>query len=180
MKGVVFTEFFEMVEEIFGYEMVDHIIEETNLESNGIYTAVGTYDHSEIVSLVVALHKKSEIPVSQLLEKFGHHLYGTFSKNYPNLIEGADTAFDMLSSIEDHIHVEVKKLYPDAQLPHFQIERKDDQHLVMIYRSDRKMADLAYGLINACLDSYATEAEVTKTLLDEEGSLVRFEIVKTN
>lgn len=44
MKGVVFTEFIEMVEGRFGLAMVDRIIEAAQLPSSGVYTAVGTYD----------------------------------------------------------------------------------------------------------------------------------------
>ena len=35
MKGIVFTEFLEMVEEKYGYEVVDQIIEESKLPSGG-------------------------------------------------------------------------------------------------------------------------------------------------
>jgi hypothetical protein len=31
MKGIVFTEFFEMVEDKFGFEMSNQLVEETNL-----------------------------------------------------------------------------------------------------------------------------------------------------
>ena len=41
MKGMVFIEFLELVEEKFGLEMVDNIIEQSNLESEGVYTLVG-------------------------------------------------------------------------------------------------------------------------------------------
>ena len=40
MKGIVFTEFLDMVEKEFGYETVDHIIENSELSSNGIYTCL--------------------------------------------------------------------------------------------------------------------------------------------
>ena len=60
MKGIVFTEFLEMVEETFGLETVDTIIENSNLPSEGIYTSVGTYDFNEMVSLITALHKKQK------------------------------------------------------------------------------------------------------------------------
>ena len=53
MKGIVFSEFMDLVEEKFGWETIDELIESTNLPSGGSYTAVGTYPHSEIVSLVV-------------------------------------------------------------------------------------------------------------------------------
>ena len=36
MKGIVFTEFLEMVEEKFGLEVVDYIIESSELASEGI------------------------------------------------------------------------------------------------------------------------------------------------
>lgn len=36
MKGIVFTEFLDMVEEKFGYGVVDQIITESKLESNGM------------------------------------------------------------------------------------------------------------------------------------------------
>jgi hypothetical protein len=55
MKGVVFTEFLEMVEGRFGLAMADRIIEAAQLPSSGAYTAVGTYDYTEMVHLVNAL-----------------------------------------------------------------------------------------------------------------------------
>ena len=42
MKGIVFTEFLEMVEAQFGLDTVDAIIENSDLPSRGAYTAVGT------------------------------------------------------------------------------------------------------------------------------------------
>ena len=52
MKGVVFTEFLEMVEDRFSPEMADRIIEGAELASGGVYTTVGTYDHGEMIQLV--------------------------------------------------------------------------------------------------------------------------------
>ena len=39
MKGIIFTEFLDMVEKKFSIETVDHIIEVSNLSSGGSYTA---------------------------------------------------------------------------------------------------------------------------------------------
>jgi len=57
MKGMVFTEFLEMVEDQFGFTMADKIISEAELASGGVYTSVGTYHHQEMVALVVNLSK---------------------------------------------------------------------------------------------------------------------------
>ena len=51
MKGIVFTEFLDLVEAKFGYEVVDHIIQESKLPNEGAYTGVGTYPHGEMVAL---------------------------------------------------------------------------------------------------------------------------------
>lgn len=178
MKGIVFTEFFEMVEEKFGYEMVDSLITTTELPSGGIYTAVGTYNHGEMIDLVVNLSQRAEIPIPQLLRVFGGYLFQTFTKTYRHFIEKAPDAFSFLASIHDYIHVEVKKLYPDAELPHFDIVQPDDKTLIMNYYSNRKMADLAYGLIDGCMKHFGEDAQVNQTSLNEEGSSVRFVIIK--
>jgi len=46
MKGIIFTEFLEMVEDRFSPEIADRIIEAADLPSGGAYTAIGTYDAS--------------------------------------------------------------------------------------------------------------------------------------
>lgn len=174
MKGIVFTEFIEMAESMFGYEMIDSIIESSNLPSGGIYTAVGTYDHSEMVQLVVELNKRTEIPVRQLLKTYGKHLFIVFTKSYPHFFENIDNAFDFFEQIDRYVHVEVRKLYPDAELPKFDTNRPNKNTLVMLYQSDRKMSDLADGLIEATLEYYQESATVEKQNINQEGSLVKF------
>src|SRR6266540_2882152 len=120
MKGMIFTEFLEMVEDHFSPEVADRIIEACHLPSGGAYTAVGTYDHHEMVQLVTELSRESGIAVPALLHLFGKHLFGRFVANYPQFFEGIDSAFDFLEKIHSYIHVEVRKLYPDAELPSFE------------------------------------------------------------
>lgn len=62
MKGVIFTSFLDMVEEKFNYETVDTIINNSDLPSGGAYTAIGTYSHKEIVTLVVELSNRINFP----------------------------------------------------------------------------------------------------------------------
>ena len=64
MKGIVFTEFLEMVENTFGLETVDYIIYKSDLKSEGAYTSVGTYDFFEMLSLISNLSEKVNIPVN--------------------------------------------------------------------------------------------------------------------
>jgi hypothetical protein len=154
MKGIVFTEFFDMVEKRFGSNMVDDIIDDCSLETNGAYTSVGTYSHLELLSLVDALGQKTKTPVKNLVNVYGHHLFSRFYMMMPQFFEGKENAFDFLKSVHGYIHVEVKKLYPDAQLPEFKTKMIDDKTLVMTYISKCPFADFAAGLMAGCIDFY--------------------------
>lgn len=178
MKGVVFTGFLDLVEENFGYDMVDKIITDSDLPSGGVYTSIGTYPHREIVQLVVQLSKHTEIPISKLLKLYGLHFFSVLAAQYGHFLTKVTSAFQLLESIHNYIHVEVKKLYPDAELPHFETNRIDENTLEMIYSSERKMSDFAEGLIESCLKHYGETAVIEKNNLVEDGSKVRFLITK--
>ncbi len=131
MKGMVFTEFLEMVEAKFSADMVDDIIDDANPASGGAYTSVGTYSHEELVDMVVALSNRTQIPVPVLVRTFGEHVFGVFARSFQQFFEGVPDALTFLSGIEDIIHAQVIKLYPDAQLPKFDCLREGNQ-LTMI------------------------------------------------
>ena len=116
MKGVVFTEFLEMVEERFSPETADRIIEASNLSTDGAYTAVGTYDYEELAQLVNHLSAETGIAAAELLRSFGHRLFQHFHRGYNTFFDGIDSSFDFLKKVESYIHVEVRKLYHDAEI----------------------------------------------------------------
>jgi hypothetical protein len=175
MKGIVFTEFLEMVEARFSPELADRIIEAARLPSGGAYTAVGTYDHAEMWSLVVELSKALETPVPQLLRDFGEHLSGRFAAGYPAFFRAYVSVFDLLESLDSVIHREVRKLYADAELPHFEVVERSSQHMVLLYESPRHFADLAEGLIAGCAARYRQNIDIAReTLPADAGSRVRF------
>ncbi len=177
MKGVVFTEFIEMVESAFSPEVADRIIEETSLASGGAYTAVGTYDHDEIIQLVQALSQESGVSVPDLVRTFGQHLFGRLVTAYPQFLEGVESNLDFLERVEDVIHVEVRKLYPDAELPTFAFSRVNRDCLELDYRSPRPFADLAEGLILGCAEHFAEEIELQREpLTNGPETHVRFTI----
>jgi len=167
MKGVVFTEFMGMVEQRFSPEMLDDIIDDAHLPSGGAYTAVGTYPHGEMVALVSALSSRSGATVPDLLRAFGEYLFGRFVKSYPVFFKGQTDAFVFLAGIEDVIHAEVRKLYPDAELPRFEVEHHDDRRLVIIYSSGRHFEDLAEGLIAGCIAHFGCSVMLHRETVGE-------------
>ena len=178
MKGIVFTEFLDMVENQFGLETVDEIIEASDLPSEGIYTSVGTYEFNEMVALLQSLNKKVNIHVDDLLHSFGHYLFLSLGKAHPEVIQSYTSPIGLLYSIEDHIHVHVKKLYPDAELPTFKILEKTETSISMVYSSSRGLYRLAHGLIEKCFEHFDATSKITFELLKEDGSEVKFDIVQ--
>jgi len=167
MKGVVFTEFMDMVEQRFSSDMLDDIIGDAQLPSGGAYTSVGTYPHGEMVALVSALSARSGAAVPDLLRAFGEYLFGRFVKGYPAFFSGQNDAFTFLAGIEDVIHAEVRKLYPDAELPRFEVEHHDDRRLVIVYSSGRHFEDLAEGLIAGCVAHFGRPTTVRRETVGE-------------
>jgi len=178
MKGVVFTEFMEMVEHRFSLAILDDIIVRSALPRGGVYTATGTYPAGEMVRLVTELSVVSGLPIPTLLQAFGRHLASTFSTRYSAFFEQSGSTCVLLQRVEGLIHVEVRKLYPDAELPSFETTARPD-HLEMIYRSPRCMADLAEGLMHGTAEHFKEQISVEREDLSEgRGEVVRFRIRK--
>ncbi|MGB1250763.1 MAG: heme NO-binding domain-containing protein [Candidatus Promineifilaceae bacterium] len=177
MKGIVFTEFLEMVETVFGDDMADDILDDADLESGGAFTAVGTYDYQEMVALVTELSKRTEIAIPDLLKTYGKHLFGRFYTLFPTFFEGIDNSIDFAQTIENHIHIEVRKLYSDAELPSFDTER-DDNSMSMVYRSARPFADFAEGLLTGCIEHYNQDATLTRHDIADDNTHTQFVLTR--
>lgn len=179
MKGIVFTEFMDMVASKFSENMVDDIIDDAQPASGGAYTAVGTYPHQEMVQLVMALSARTGLPVAQLLREFGLYLFASFAKSYGMFFTGVKDAFHFLSGIEDVIHAEVLKLYPDAELPRFVVEKHTEQELIIRYSSVRHLEDLAEGLIQGCITYFGESILLQRESVgDGAGRSERFRLTR--
>lgn len=180
MKGIVFTDFLELVEEKFGLEMVDNIIYQSELESGGAYTSVGTYEFSEMLQLISNLSKNTSISVDDLLMVFAEHFFNTLIQTHPNLVEHYKDPMELLASIENHIHIQVQKLYPDAQLPTFELILREENKMIMIYKSDKALYVLGKGLMEQTFKLFGEHAIIEYKKLKEDGTEVEFTIVKTS
>lgn len=178
MKGVVFTEFTDFVERQMGIDMVDRMFDESQLSSGGAYTSVGTYDHREMVALVTTLSKLSGTPVPALLKAFGGHLLGRFLIGYPAFFNQAGSLYAFIESIDRHIHVEVRKLYPDAELPSFSARTVAPGVMELDYRSSRGFADLAEGLLVAAIAHYREPVTLQRQDNVPEPAATRFTLSK--
>ena len=162
MKGIIFREFIGMVESSFSLEIADAIITASNLKTNGAYTSVGTYPHEEMVELVTHLAARTNISVPDLLRAFGHHLFDRFALIHPEYITTQASAFELLRLLDGHIHVEVRKLYAEVELPSFDHRAGPDGSMILVYRSTRALADFAEGMLHGCIDHFKEPMQVDR------------------
>jgi len=177
MKGIVFTEFLDLVEKKFGLEVVNQIIDGCELETDGVYTSVGIYSHKDMYKMVGKLSELKGIPVPDLLQIYGKYFFDVLSRSYPQFM-AQPNVFVFLESIDNYIHPEVLKLYPEAELPSFKSEITNKNEMRLLYTSTRKMSDFAIGLIEGAADFFKESVEIKKEEEERGGEKVLLNIKK--
>ena len=179
MKGIVFTEFLELVGRKYGSATMDSIIESAELPSRGAYTADGSYDDGELMTLARKLSEAVHLPAPELLKAFGQHLFARFSVRYPPLFDGVTSCFDFLDRIEEHVYAEIRKIYPDAELPSIDVDWRTEDRIQLFYTSTRPLAPFAEGLMRGAIAYFGETIEVRELDAAEDGTFIRFELVRS-
>ena len=162
MKGIISTEFLEMAEAEFGIQTVDKITSLVELHDQGAYTAVGNYPHGDMIAMLGALSKEAGLEQTDLLTAYGRYLFKTFTREYSAFFKNISSSQEFLNGIETVIHSEVRKLYPDANLPSFDCSVGENRTLTLDYESHRPLADLAEGLIKECIEHFGDPIELIR------------------
>lgn len=168
MKGVVFNLLENMVEAQLGAEAWDALLDAA--DSDGIFVATETYPDEELLSLVAAASEATGIPAQDLVRSFGEFMLPEFAKRYPVFFEPHNNVRDFLLSVDQVIHVEVRKLYPEAGLPTFEYEEDNPDTLTMLYRSPRKLCALSEGLITGAAKYFKQPVTITHDICMHKGS----------
>ncbi|MCW8332912.1 heme NO-binding domain-containing protein [Vibrio sp. SCSIO 43135] len=176
MKGIIFTEFMELVEQEFGLEVLENMLDESG--SEGIFTAVGSYDHRELVKMIVSLSKLTDVPIEALQEVFGKSVFNNLLNTLPNSagLKKCANTFQFIRHVEEYIHLEVKKLYPDAKPPSFVFISETQTEMVFDYHSARCLSHVCLGLIQGCAQHFNEAVDVEMAPNDGDLSDVRFHL----
>jgi hypothetical protein len=179
VKGIIFNEFLEFAEQVESASFADSLIQNTSPASGGAYTAIGTYDYCELVDMVVEWSKQKARPVPELLHDFGEHVFGRFVAGYPEFFDGIDDAFAFLDTLENRIHAEVRKLYPEANPPRFDTVRHGEDIMRLHYTSLRCLGDFASGLLQGCIKHFGGGIRVAVSDQTGKRGDVLFELTRT-
>jgi hypothetical protein len=170
MKGVVFTAFNDMIEQEIGIAVWDQLLEAVKPESQGIYTSVEDFPDEELGAMIAELSVVTGTPIIDLVKHFGQFLFHTLAFKHSLFIEAEPDFLSFLKSVEDVIHKEVVKLYPNPNLPSLKWDQPDARSLILFYRSPRKLCHLAEGLIKGAAEQYQVGYEQEHAPCMHDGS----------
>lgn len=159
MLGIVFTSLVEMLEDNISPEFADEVLVEANLENDGAFTSVGYYPFSELQKIMVVLVNKTGRPVNDLLYDYGKYLFTVLSAGHAGMMANRHSVLEILDCLDDDIHVQVRKLYPDADLPSFKVLERTPESIKMEYYSMHDLYALAEGLIDGAAAYFAQQVE---------------------
>lgn len=161
MKGIVFVKLSEFVEENWGLALWDELLQEINLDSGGIYTSVGLFSDQEFFSLVTLIASKKNITEKQIQIAFGKWIFKELYALAPPGTHDFIDVFEFLHGVQNIIHVEVKKLYPDVFLPEFNFLFESEKTLRFHYKSPRKLCYFCEGLVYGLSQHVNQEVTIT-------------------
>jgi predicted hydrocarbon binding protein len=169
MKGIVFVKFNEFIEELWGDEFWDTLLNEANLPSEGIYTTVKTYDDQELFTLIELVVQKKNISSKDAQFAFGKWVFKELYNIAPPGAHDFKDVFEFLHAVQNFIHVEVKKLNPDALLPEFEFLSETTETLTFHYQSPRKLCFFCEGIIHGLAEHTGQAITVTQSECEHEG-----------
>lgn len=128
----------------------DDVLETAN--ASGAYTSLGSYPDAELTQLLTAVMAlRGETGGGY--RWFGRASIPLLAQRYPVFFTPHMTTTEFLLTLNDIIHTEVRKIYPGADVPVFDFELVP-RGLVLGYHSQRRMCQLASGLIEGAADHF--------------------------
>jgi len=168
MKGIILDQFVGYASERLGVGPCESMLRELRLRSGGAFTTVGTYDAGELEAMVAALSSREGVPRGTVLVQFGRWVFPRLASRYGAVLGGVSSTFGLLRVLDGVIHVEVRKLYPDAELPSFKVFERGREQLEVRYSSSRHLEDLAEGLITGAALHFDESVDLERSYEGEE------------
>jgi predicted hydrocarbon binding protein len=167
MKGLVFNIFEEFIEENFGDDTWDLILDESG-EEEDVFVGPKTYPDSIFMNLVQTAVKLKELKLEDAVRMFGKFSYSRLKGKLPDIMEDYSSPEEILFALDGIIHVEVRKLLEDANPPSFDVKR-EGKDIIMEYQSDRKLCFFVEGLLEGLALSFQKKVKYTQTECTHKG-----------
>lgn len=167
MKGLLFNIAEAIVTDVAGPDAWDDVLDATGL--SGAYTSLGDYDDAELHTLMVAAAARLHLTVDALLVAGGRRGFAHLAMHAHDLVAPYRDVAGLLQDLDDVIHSEVRKLYPDARPPHFGTTPVEGG-FELEYHSERGLCRLAEGLVLGAAERFEQPVEVEHLACTRTGA----------
>jgi hypothetical protein len=170
VKGVIFNLLEGAVRDEHGEDTWDELLDRAQLE--GAWTSVGSYPHEHLLSVVAQAATLWGWTQDEVIRWFGRAAIPRLAGAYPEFFAPHGSTFSFLRTLNDVHHLEVLKVYPDADLPVFAFDpARDDHVLTMRYSSARALCTFGEGLIHGAGDHFGEPLSVEQPQCVHRGDL---------
>lgn len=149
MLGMVFNALKTMLEEKVSADYAEEVFTAAKLEHDGHYEDKQTYPDSELGKILDVLAKETDHSLDSLMYDFGYFWFGHLVHSHGQMLAGREGLLELLEALDDDVHKEVKKLYPNASVPDFEVMSRTEHGMRLRYHSPRDLVSLAEGMLDA-------------------------------
>lgn len=168
MKGIVFDLLEKAVTEAYGEDTWDALLASSGV--HGAYTSLGSYPDSDLFALVDAASGALKVPPEDVVRWFGRKALPELAARYPGFFTPHSDARSFVLTLNDIIHPEVRKLYPQASVPDFVFDATRPGALRMTYASPKRLCHFAEGLLLGTGDHFHERVEVAQPECMHKGA----------
>ena len=158
LKGVVLDLHEQAVVRDHGEDAWDDLLGTAGLV--GAYTTLGSYPDDHLGRLVTHAAIAFGMPAEDVIRWFGREALPLLAASYPEFFTPHTSTRAFLMTLNDIIHPEVRKVYPGADVPWFDMGEAADGAVVMGYTSRRRLCAFAEGLIEGAAAYYAEPVRI--------------------
>lgn len=176
MKGIIYVELLGFLDQAGGPAFTEKVLAAAGLDGGGVFLRIGQYPWGEAVKIVTQAATITGQDADLLCEQFGAFLFERFTVLYPGMISAYASTDGLMAHIEDHIHEEVRILYPDAVTPKVHYRADGQDAFVVDYSSHRPFARIAYGLISGAMRHFGDDRTISWLSSEPRGNIARFRI----
>jgi hypothetical protein len=167
VNGVIFNVVEEVVTDELGAGTWDTLVDTCPV--SGSYTSIGTHDDAELLALVGGITETTGLPANDAVVLAGRRGFGRLASRHSNLVDNVSGSRDLLGQLNDVIHPEVLKLYPEAAVPHFAVLSDEGNSVEVLHESEKQLCRLAEGLILGAADHFDEPVAVEHTTCANDG-----------
>jgi hypothetical protein len=170
VKGIIFNLLEEFIIDNWGAARFEKIVARCPIHTQLPYVGPGTYPDANLFAIVEQTTAELGIGTDEALRSFGRFAFPKLAARFPIFMVGHDHPKSFLKTIDGVIHVEVRKLFVNAEPPRITFRDPAPDRLVLHYVSRRNLCPLFAGLIEGTSDYYRVAIAQTQTACTRQSS----------